>query len=241
MGIDVSSLSPSNQDYVKALFNLGEWSDAPVTAKALARKVGVRLSSASDAVRRLEKMDLVDHTPYGAIALTSQGRKFALAMVRRHRLLECFLDETLNYRWDQVHAEAERLEHSVSDFMIERIDELLGHPTRDPHGDPVPTAEGDYPPREDNPQLRRLSELSAGESGTVERISDSDPELLQYFFAHGLVVGARVSVEQADPYSEAKHSRISPPATQPERDLSLGDTAARAVWVRIDSGSASGS
>lgn len=214
MGIDVSSLSPSNQDYVKALFNLGEWSDAPVTAKALARKVGVRLSSASDAVRRLEKMDLVDHTPYGAIALTSQGRRFALAMVRRHRLLECFLAETLNYRWDQVHAEAERLEHSVSDFMIERIDGLLGHPTRDPHGDPVPTAEGDYPPREDNPQLRRLSELSAGESGTVE---------------------------QADPYSEAKHSRISPPATQPERDLSLGDTAARAVWVRIDPGSASGS
>nr|WP_286982603.1 ferrous iron transport protein A [Corynebacterium sp. UBA5992] len=75
----------------------------------------------------------------------------------------------------------------------------------------------------------------------MERISDSDPELLQYFFAHGLVVGARVSVEQADPYSEAKHSRISPPATQPERDLSLGDTAARAVWVRIDPGSASGS
>ena len=145
MSVDVSGLSPSNQDYLKALFKLGEWHDDPVTVKMLAQHIGVRLSSASDAVRRLEKKGLVTHTPYGAIGLSTEGRAFALAMVRRHRLIETFLVESLHYRWDQVHAEAEQLEHCVSDFFLERIDAELGFPSRDPHGDPIPSATGDYP------------------------------------------------------------------------------------------------
>src|SRR5690606_20624954 len=161
-----SQLSASSQNYLKAIWGLQEWSDDPITPTAVAAKVGVRLSTASDAIRKLGEQGLVQHTPYGAVTLSEQGRTHALAMVRRHRLIETFLVQVLGYRWDQVHDEADALEHAVSDLMVDRIDEHLDHPTRDPHGDPIPQPDGTVA----RPDAVQLSAVEPGRAVRAERI-----------------------------------------------------------------------
>ncbi|MGI6879350.1 metal-dependent transcriptional regulator [Microbacterium sp. gxy059] len=221
--MSVSSLSASAQNYLKAIWSLGEWSDDPVTPTTVAAKAGVRLSTTSDAIRKLGDQGLVEHAPYGAVSLTPEGREHAVAMVRRHRLIETFLVQVLGYRWDQVHDEAETLEHAVSDFMVDRIDEQLGFPRRDPHGDPIPTRDGDV----DRPDARPLSELAPGERGRIERISDADPGLLQFFADRGVGIGAVVELREGAPYSDAVDLVVEGSgATAP-----LGRSATRAVWV----------
>ena len=196
---DLSGLSASFQNYLKAMWTLQEWNDEPVSPTALAERVGVKLPTASDAVRKLGRLGLVDYQRYGSVTLTDAGRALALEMVRRHRLLETFLVEVLGYRWDQVHDEAESLEHAVSEFMIDRIDDKLGYPERDPHGDPIPRAGGD-------PTLRGVVVLTGVETGrrvTVERISDDDPELLQFFAGHGIGVGSELQLRPGAPFSDS--------------------------------------
>ncbi|PWI27953.1 metal-dependent transcriptional regulator [Pseudoglutamicibacter cumminsii] len=221
--MSVSELSASTQDYLKAVWYLGEWSDAPVTPKLMSDRLGLRLSSVSDAVRKLTAQGLLDHVPYGEVTLTKTGRAHAIAMVRRHRLIETFLLETLGYRWDQVHDEAETLEHAVSDFMIERLDELLGRPTRDPHGDPIPTADGDIT----LPDAIPLTELEPGSKARVERISDDDPQLLQFLAENGIRFGTLLEAHPSAPYSETVEILVEG-QTEP---LMLGRAASDAVWV----------
>ena len=220
--MSVAELSSSAQNYVKIIWGLQEWSQADVTATMIADRAGVRLSTVSDAVRRLADQGLVEHTPYGAVTLTDLGRSHALAMVRRHRLIETFLVTVLAYRWDEVHDEAEELEHAVSDLMVTRIDQLLGHPTRDPHGDPIPAADGTVT----IPDAVQLSRREPAGRVVVERISDADPGLLQFFSDKGVLVGASLELSPGEAYSEAVGVR-------PEgRDgVSLGPAAAEAVWV----------
>ena len=141
--MSVTELSQATQDYLKCVWTLQEWSGESVSMTALAERLGVRTSTASDGVKKLAEQGLVEHIAYGGITLTHEGRAHAIAMVRRHRLLETYLVSALGYGWDEVHDEAEVLEHAVSDRMLDAIDTLLGHPTRDPHGDPIPSAEGD--------------------------------------------------------------------------------------------------
>ena len=221
--VSTSDLSSSAQDYLKAIWSLQEWSDSPVTASVIAGRVGLKLSSVSDAVRRLTEQGLLEHAPYGSVELTAAGRAHAVAMVRRHRLIETFLVRTLGYGWDQVHDEAERLEHAVSDLMIDRIDELLGHPTRDPHGDPIPSADGTA----HRPDAVPLAGAAPGASVRVERISDSDAELLQYFAEQGVVMDAELDVMPGDPYSGAVVVRVAGRANS----ITLGTAAASSVWV----------
>lgn len=221
--MSVSQLSASSQNYLKAIWSLQEWSEEPVTPSILAARVGVRLSTASDAVRKLTDQGLLDHAPYGAVSLTAEGREYAVAMVRRHRLIESFLVRVLGYRWDQVHDEAETLEHAVSDFMVQRIDEHLGHPTRDPHGDPIPRADGTV----SRPDAIPLSALEPGRQARVERISDADPGLLQFFAERGVDVGSTIATQPAEPYSEALGVLVEGQG-QP---LALGRSATDAVWV----------
>lgn len=133
------------QDYLKVIWTAQEWSHEKVSTKMLAERIGVSASTASESIRKLADQGLVDHEKYGAVTLTAAGRAAALAMVRRHRLMETFLVRELGYSWDEVHDEAEVLEHAVSDTMLDRIDAKLGHPTRDPHGDPIPAADGHVP------------------------------------------------------------------------------------------------
>lgn len=221
----LEKLSESNQNYLKAVYSLGEWSSEPVTASAISAKVGVKLSTTSDAIRKLAAQGLLHHEPYGAVTLTKSGRAHAISMVRRHRLIETFLVDVLHYRWDQVHDEAEVLEHAVSDLMIERLDALLQEPARDPHGDPIPRSDGSIK----MPKAMPLSDVSPGSEVTVERVSDDDPGLLQYLADHDIQYGTRLQILPPAPYSDA----ITAVATDPQNPLNIGHSAAKSVWVSI--------
>lgn len=222
-GVSVNQLSDSAQNYLKIIYGLNEWSNEPVTASVIATKAGMKLSTVSGALSKLRQQGLLDHAPYGAVTLTALGRDYAMIMVRRHRLIETFLVQMLGYRWDQVHDEAENLEHAVSDFMVQRIDNLLEHPTRDPHGDPIPTAEG----RISIPPAINLSDAADGSKVIVERIADDDSQLLQYFSDQGIRVGVELSVSAAEDFSETINVRVAGKKTA----LSLGSRAINAVWV----------
>lgn len=226
--VSVSEISASSQNYLKAVWSLQEWSDEAVTLSTLAERAGVRLSTASDAVRRLTEQGLLEHTPYGAITLSPEGRAYAVAMVRRHRLIETFLVVTLGYRWDQVHDEAEALEHAVSDFMVDRIDESLGFPTRDPHGDPIPAASGQIEALHATP----LTEIALGSRVRVERISDSDAGLLQYLEEHGVGVGTELLLRAGAPFSDSVEVAL----VDSDLVLSLGRSATDAVWATVVEG-----
>ena len=218
----VSELTPSTQDYLKVIWNLSEWSNDPITTSIIAERIGLRPSSVSDALRKLAERNLIHHEPYGAVSLTDSGRRHALAMVRRHRLIETFLVETLGYRWDEVHDEAETLEHAVSDLMVERIAGLLGHPDRDPHGDPIPAADGTIV----FPDAVRLSSVESGRV-RVERISDADPALLQFFEAEGVGIGTELHIAGGEPFTDTIRVGID----GRQDPLPLGSAAAGAVWV----------
>ncbi len=219
-------LTPVAEDYLKVVWSAQEWSDAPVTTKLLAERLGVGASTVSETVRRLSAQGLLDHAPYGAISLTELGRHHAVAMVRRHRLIETYLVERLGYTWDEVHDEAEVLEHAVSDLMVERMDKALGHPIRDPHGDPIPTPEGKFSPS----NAQTLADLAAGASGVVTRISDADPDMLRYFAHVGLGLDAQVRVVERRDYAGIISILWSTAAAQ-NSEVDLGLPAARAVWV----------
>lgn len=221
--MSVSELSASSQNYLKTIWGISEWSSEPVTTSSIAEKAGLKLSSVSDAVRKLAAQGLVEHAPYGSVALTESGRVLALAMVRRHRLIETFLVDVLGYRWDQVHDEAETLEHAVSDFMIERIDDHLDHPSRDPHGDPIPSAEGVL----DSPEARQLTAVGAGSRMVVERISDENPALLQHFEEHGIAIGTVIDVSEGSPFSDSLVVSVE----GSESSVSLGQAATDALYV----------
>jgi len=195
--MSVSNLSTRTQDYLKVIWGLQEWSDAPVTPTRIAERVGVRLSTVSEAVRKLDEQGLVEHARYGDITLTSVGRASALSMVRRHRLIEAFLASTLSYRWDEVHAEAEVLEHAVSDDLVNRIEAFLGSPTRDPHGDPIPSVDGTL----DMPDVITLAAAPPGQQVRVERVCDTDAEMLRFFETKGIVYGAMLQVLAKEPYA----------------------------------------
>lgn len=220
----LSSLSDSNQNYLKAVWGLSEWSQDPVTASTIAQRVGVKLSSASDAIRRLTDLGLLEHSPYGDVRLSPEGQQLALAVVRRHRLIETFLVTVLGYRWDQVHDEAENLEHSISDFMTDRIDALLNYPTRDPHGDPIPTADGTIT----LPHAIPLASLTATSRARLERISDDDPQLLQFFADHGLTFGATIDLLPSPPFSDTINVAV---AGRDDGPVCLGQQAVTALWV----------
>lgn len=221
--MSVSELSASTQNYLKIIWNLQEWSDDPVTASILAERLGLRLSTVSDAIRKLAEQGLVEHVRYGSVALTPVGRAHALAMVRRHRLIETFLVQVLQYRWDEIHDEAETLEHAVSDLMVDRIDALLGRPTRDPHGDPIPSANGVV----HRPNAAQLTVAQPNTRVRVERISDADPRMLQYFADQGIVVDADLDVLEGEPYSNV----VAVQVVGRQTPINLGNAATNAVWV----------
>ena len=194
-----------------------------MTPSSVAKHLGLRKSTVSDGVRKLGEQGLVEHKPYGAVELTDTGRTYAVAMIRRHRLIETFLVEALGYTWDQVHDEAEHLEHAVSDFMVDRIDEHLGHPIRDPHGDPIPARDG----RVARPDAVPLADVPPESRVRVERISDSDPDLLQFFADRGIGVGTVLRTRAGAPYSDSIGVLVGDDA------LALGRTAAASVWVSL--------
>ncbi len=218
-------LTPVAQDYLKVIWTAQEWSREKVSTKMLADRIGVSASTASESIRKLAEQGLVDHAKYGAVTLTESGRRVALAMVRRHRLLETFLVNELGYAWDEVHDEAEVLEHAVSDRLVARIDAKLGFPRRDPHGDPIPASDGQVP----TPPARQLWACRDGETGTVARISDADPEMLRYFASVGINLDSRLRVLTRREFAGMISVALESDGTQ--STVELGSPAARAIWV----------
>ncbi|KMO78407.1 MAG: manganese-binding transcriptional regulator MntR [Mycolicibacterium rufum] len=224
-----AELTTVAQDYLKVIWTAQEWSHEKVSTKLLAERIGVSASTASESIRKLADQGLVDHEKYGAVTLTEAGRRAALAMVRRHRLMETFLVRELGYGWDEVHDEAEVLEHAVSDRMLDRIDAKLGYPTRDPHGDPIPAADGRVP----TPPARQLSACQNGEAGTVARISDADPEMLRYFDTVGISLDSHVRVVARRDFAGMISVAVQSPGTDAAAEITvdLGSPAAEAIWV----------
>jgi DtxR family Mn-dependent transcriptional regulator len=184
-----STFTRSQEDYLKALYLLGG-GDRPVPTRELAQRLGISSPSVSEMVTRLTAQGLVEHDRYRGQQLTREGRKVALELVRHHRLLEMFLVRVLGYSWDEVHDEAERLEHVISERMEQRIFELLGRPELDPHGHAIPTLTGKVRPVSNRP----LSECKAGEKVEVQGVSDDDAVKLRELERRGLMPRTRIAV-----------------------------------------------
>jgi DtxR family transcriptional regulator, Mn-dependent transcriptional regulator len=204
-------LSDSIQDYLKEIYKLQGESDRATTS-ALAERMDVAASSATAMVKKLTLLGLAAHEPYRGVVLTKAGENVAIEVIRHHRLLEQYLAETLGLSIDAVHAEADRLEHALSEELEALIDASLGYPTHDPHGDPIPDAEL----RIDSQKLGSLEALEEGAEATVRRVPDGDPGLLRYLDGLGLVPGHRVRLRAAAPFEgpltievEGRESAIS--------------------------------
>ncbi len=198
-----STFTQSQEDYLKALYHL-HGDSRPVPTRDLAQRLGISSPSVSEMVNRLVAQGLVEHDRYRGQQLTREGRKVALELVRHHRLLEVFLVQVLGYSWDEVHEEAERLEHVISERMEQRIFELLGRPELDPHGHAIPSLTGKVRSVSERP----LSECKAGERVVVQGVSDDDPGRLRELERRGLVPGTRIAVVAGSEYEGPIEVRI---------------------------------
>jgi DtxR family transcriptional regulator, Mn-dependent transcriptional regulator len=222
---EISVRSRVVEDYLKTIYALGEEVGGPVATTALADRLDVTPGSVSAMVRKLDELGLAAHTPYHGVRLTEEGRRAALEVVRHHRLLELFLAEVLEVPWDRVHAEAEVLEHVLSTELEQTIAAKLGDPTRDPHGDPIPSTDFEV----DEPDTRSLDDLEVGASGRFVRISDSDPEMLRYLAARGIRPGERFELLERQPFGGPLSVRFD------ERETHvLGGELTRAMRVEVD-------
>ena len=188
-------LSQAVEDYLKAIFEV-QRDHGKVATTVLAERMGVAPASATGMIKKLAGLKLVRHSPYQGVVLTRAGEKLALEVLRHHRLLELYLAEALGYTWDQVHDEACRLEHVISEEFEDKIYEALGRPTRDPHGEPIPTKDGKMP----NADHESLSDLPPGVTGVISQVSKSNPEILRYLGARGLIPEATVEVVEKAPF-----------------------------------------
>ena len=178
------------EDYVTLIWKAYEWPGGRPATTEMAEQLGVTASTVSANLKKLARDGYIDYEPYGQIVLTDVGRQIAVEIVRRHRIVESYLVEALGLTWDQVHDEADRLEHAVSDLVLEAMNAALGHPDRDPHGDPIPDVHGHTV---SVPSLR-LQEASPGVEVAVARVSDRSPELLRYLTDRGIIIGTRLTV-----------------------------------------------
>ncbi len=196
--------SENFENYLKNIYKIQE-EEGRVATSTLSQRLQVSAASVSEMVRRLADDGMVRHTPYKGVELTDRGRALALRIVRRHRLWEVFLFKVLNYDWDEVDAEAERLEHLTSDRLEERLDTVLGHPTHDPHGHAIPTRDG----RLGRDRHRLLADAQPGEVLEVRRVSDDSPELLKYAARLGIALGSKVRVLERQSFDRSLLVRIA--------------------------------
>lgn len=217
--------SPSVEDYLKAIFSLTERGE-PASTSAISESLGVAPSSVTGMIKRLAEADLLEHVPYRGVRLTETGSRESLRVVRRHRIIETYLTERLAYSWDDVHDEAERLEHAASDRLIEAMAGALDDPSHDPHGAPIPTAAGELAPTDFIP----LAESPDGDEVTIRAVQDKDPERLRFMEARGLMPGVRVTVEERQPFDGPLTIRIGS-VGESARIQIVGVDLARRIYV----------
>jgi DtxR family Mn-dependent transcriptional regulator len=219
------ALTHSAEDYLKAIYRLTAAGE-PAATSDLATSLDLAPASVSGMLRRLDEQGLVIHVPYRGVTLSREGRRIALRILRRHRLIEAYLVAHLGYTWDTVHTEAERLEHAVSDTLVERMAQVLGDPLEDPHGDPIPGADGSLTELVYVP----LADLEAGESAEIRRVDTSDAERLRYLGAEGLTPGTLIRVSSRAPFEGPVTVRVD------RRDVVLGvELAAQVLCRRLES------
>ncbi|MCH7587869.1 MAG: metal-dependent transcriptional regulator, partial [Chloroflexi bacterium] len=208
--------------YLKAIYEL-QRQERKVANTRLAKRLDVTAASVTGMIKKLAKLKLVTYQPYQGVKLTRPGEKIALEVIRHHRLVERYLSEALGVPWDQVDAEADVWEHVLSEDLETRIDEVLGHPTTDPHGAPIPSIEGRLPPSSNI----LLSELAVGEKATVAEVSDHDPEMLRYFGELGLYPDVELMITEIAPFDGPLTIRIG------DKGFTLGREAARQIKIMI--------
>lgn len=208
------------EDYLKAIYQLGRFSEK-VSTSALAAEMNCSPASVTNMLQKLSELKLVVYTPYRGVTLTPAGNKIALEVIRHHRLIELYLAEVLGYSWDKVHAEAERLEHVISEEFEDRIDAALGYPTQDPHGDPIPTKDGEVP----SEVFETLWEIPSGETVQVRRVSDRNPEVLRYLASIGIRPEVRLVVKERAPFNGPVHVEMG------SDEHSLSEELARQIYV----------
>ena len=214
--------SESTEDYIKAIYRLKKDGRGVYTSE-LAKFLRIGNGSVTDMLKRLSVRKLIHYTPYQGVKLTTSGERLAMTMMRRHRLWEMFLMKFVGYSWHEVHDEAERLEHVTSDVLERRLDELLGFPTHDPHGDPIPNAKGIMP------EVRQLSldQCPVGKNSTVVRVSDESPEMLKYLRKIGLGLNRKIRVLERIQFDGSVILKIG------SKEFPLSATMARGVFVRL--------
>ena len=222
--VSLDPVSEAVQDYAKAIYALEQRDGEAVGTNALADRLSVTPASVSSMLKKLHRLGLVVHVPYRGVKLTDEGRRVALRVLRLHRLLERYLTEELDVPWDRVHAEAEVLEHVLSAELEERIAAKLGDPTHDPHGDPIPTRDGQV----DEGQTRALADLAAGERGVLARVSDSDPEMLRYLADRDIRPGMSVLLRAREPFGGPLTVEVD------DREHVVGEQLARVIRVASD-------
>ncbi|MAY23906.1 MAG: iron-dependent repressor [Flavobacteriaceae bacterium] len=184
------NFSLSEENYLKTIFHLEQHFKEGVSTNAIAEKLETKPSSVTDMVQKLAEKEVIRYVKYKGTTLTEKGRKVAIKIIRKHRLWEVFLVDKLDFQWDEVHEIAEQLEHIASEELINRLDEFLGFPTVDPHGDPIPTKEGLIK----NSQKRLLSKLSVGEQGICVGVKDSESEFLKFLDKKNIAIGSQIEV-----------------------------------------------
>ncbi|MFV1987595.1 MAG: metal-dependent transcriptional regulator [Gemmatimonadota bacterium] len=207
------------EDYLKAVYKLQQPADS-VSTTSLAEELGRSAASVTNMVKGLAESGLVQHTPYRGVRLTAAGELTALRIIRRHRVIELYLIEKLGYLWDDVHAEAERLEHAASDALIDRMASALGEPSLDPHGSPIPTRSGEIA----KPQWVALTALEEGGCGTVLEVSDEDAEALRRLADLGLFPGTEIRIVSA---VHDGHARVE----IADQQVEVAESLARTVFV----------
>jgi len=217
-------LTASVEDYLKAIYNLSP-EGRPASTSDIAHRLDLSAPSVSGMVKRLSEQGLLEHVPYKGVQLTEEGRRAALRMIRRHRVIETYLVDHLGYTWDTVHEEAERLEHAVSDTLIQRMADAMGNPHADPHGEPIPTADGLIEEIRATP----LSEVPPGETVEVRRVTAGDPARLRYLASLDLKPGAVVTVLDRQPFQGPVTLRVEDRVQVLGNELALSLLCSRSV------------
>lgn len=214
--------SQAEENYLKAIFKISEKEGKSAGTNAIAAEMQTTAASVTDMLKRLAEKSLIEYEKYRGVQLTDEGHRVATALIRKHRLWEVFLTEKLGFAWDEVHDIAEHLEHVQSDTLVERLDAYLGRPRFDPHGDPIPDAQGRWAFR---PQVL-LSTLNPGDSGAVTGVNDHSPAFLQYLDQVGLSLGARLELLERFPFDHSMRVR-----TQDGRELTLSEKVGQNLFL----------